>query len=107
MEKRCLEMLRNKVLPCLLEHNVHDKVISMEDCAPLHTAIEMKQFLKKTFTDERVPSRPFTHEWPPRSPDLTSVDFWLKGNVNSRVYRNSPTFLVELKDAIRDKFSCI
>ena len=51
--KRYLEMLRQKMTRWLLEHNVHDKVIFMQDGDTLHIATEVKQYLKKTFIDER------------------------------------------------------
>ncbi|PRD35605.1 UNVERIFIED_CONTAM: hypothetical protein NCL1_11054 [Trichonephila clavipes] len=69
--------------------------------------IEVKQFLKKTFTDERILSHHFTNEWPPRSSKLTPVDFWLWGYVKSPVNRNNPSSLVELKVAICHEFSCV
>ena len=59
------------------------------------------------FTDERILSRPFTHESTATSSDLTPVDFWPRSYVKSRVFHNSPSSLVELKNAIRHEFSCI
>ncbi|GFS92974.1 uncharacterized protein TNCV_1886271 [Trichonephila clavipes] len=82
------------------------KVIFMQDSVPPHIMTEVKQFLKKTFTDERILTHHFTHEWPPRSADLKPIYFWLWGYIKSGVNRNSPS-LVELKDAICYEFSCI
>jgi len=39
--------------------------------------------------------------WPPRSPDLSSCDFFLWGYLKGRVYTHKPRNLNELKDAIR------
>jgi hypothetical protein len=36
-------------------------------------------------------------EWPPRSPDLTSLDFFLWGYLKDRVYVSNPQNLEELK----------
>ena len=41
-----LEMLRNKVIPCSLEHNVLNKMIFMQHGAPPNIATEVKQFVK-------------------------------------------------------------
>ena len=38
--------------------------------------------------------------WPPRSPDLSSCDFFLWGYLKCRVYTHKPRNLKELKDAI-------
>ena len=56
-ENPYLEMLRNKVISCLLEFYVLDKIIFMQDGALAHVATEVKQFLKNKVTDERVLSR--------------------------------------------------
>ncbi|GFT22502.1 uncharacterized protein TNCV_3274621 [Trichonephila clavipes] len=76
----------------------------MKDDAP-NITIEVKQFLKKTFNDERVLSHSFT-QWLRRSQDLTAIDFWLWSYVKSRVNLNSSS-LVESKDAICQEFSYI
>ena len=59
---------------------------------------------KKTFTEEQIFSRHFTHKCPP---DITSVYFSLWGYVKSRDYFNCPRSLVEMKDAIHHEFPCI
>ena len=38
--------------------------------------------------------------WPPRSPDLSVLDFYLWGAVNQKVYQNKPQNLQELRDNI-------
>jgi len=41
--------------------------------------------------------------WPPRSPDLSSCDFFLWGYLKGRVYTHKPHNLNHLKDAIRQE----
>jgi len=41
--------------------------------------------------------------WPPRSPDLSSCDFFLWGYLKGRVYTHKPRNLNELKDAIQQE----
>ena len=57
------------------------------------TARSTMEYLKDFFED-RLISSPL---WPPRSPDLTSPDFFLWGFLKSRVYSNHPTTTEELK----------
>ena len=45
--------------------------------------------------------------WPPRSPDLTSPDFFLRGYLKSKVYVNKPRTVEELKDNIREEIAGI
>lgn len=45
--------------------------------------------------------------WPPRSPDLTCMDFFLWGMVKCDVYRRSPTTLGDMKERIRQAFGRI
>ena len=50
---------------------------------------------------ERVISRNGLVEWPPRSCDLTPMDFFLWGHIKSLVYANKPATLDDLKDNIQ------
>ncbi|GFV45259.1 uncharacterized protein TNCV_2496171 [Trichonephila clavipes] len=56
--------------------------------------------LKDTFGN-RIISRFGPVNWPPRSCDLTPLDYFLWGYVNSLVYSNKPQTLDHLEDTIR------
>lgn len=71
-----------------------------QDGATCQTAHETIGILKGKF-DERVISRNGPIEWPPRSCDLTPLDFFLWGYVKSLVYANKPQTLDDLKNNIR------
>ena len=43
-------------------------------------------------------------EWPPRSPDLTSCDFFFRGHVKEVIYRSHPQTLDKLEDSICTAF---
>ena len=43
-------------------------------------------------------------EWPPRSPDLTPLDFWLWGYLKDKVYRHRIHNIPELREAITEEF---
>ena len=45
--------------------------------------------------------------WPPRSPDLTPMDFFVWGFIKSKVYTKNYRNLVDLKAAIRSAFQLI
>ncbi|GFT21174.1 uncharacterized protein TNCV_2582441 [Trichonephila clavipes] len=71
-----------------------------QDGATCHTARATIDLLKDTFGD-RLISR-FGHvNWPPRSCDLTLLDYFLWGYVKSLVYADKPQTLDHLEDNIR------
>ena len=89
------------------ERQAPHSITFMQDGAPPHIATPVMTLLRSTFGDDHVLSRCFPHEWPPRSPDLTPCDFWLWGYLKSNVYRDRPTSLGQLKEAIRHHVSGI
>ncbi|GFW35306.1 DUF4817 domain-containing protein [Trichonephila clavipes] len=95
---RYLTLLRETVVPCLIQRGQISNVTFMQDGATSHTANPVKTFLIQTFGKDRIVSM---YPWPPRSPDLTPADFWLWRYLKSRVYLSGPSSLSELKDAIR------
>jgi len=56
------------------------------DGAPSHYTRHVMQHLNYTFPNRWI-GRGSTINWPPRSPDLTQLDFCLWGLMNSEVYR--------------------
>ena len=93
-------MLTHYVIPELQRRNALSNIVWMQDGAPPHVASSVKQCLTQHFGD-RVISRHFPFPWPPRSPDLTPLDFWLWGYLKSKVYALNPQTASDLKDAIR------
>ena len=71
-----------------------------QDGASPHTAKLTLAWLQEHFGD-RVISRKTSHPWPPHSPDLTPLDFFLWGYLKSKVYQGDPQNLTELKRAIK------
>lgn len=82
---RYLSMLKTHVLPILRRKRKLSSIIFQQDGAPPHIKNNVKQFLNDTFS-HRVISRHFEFTWPPRSPDLSPLDFWFWGFVKSKVY---------------------
>lgn len=71
-----------------------------QDNATAHTSRQTTRYLTQTFGNRRIDKELF----PPRSPDLTPVDFYLWGYLKDNVYVNNPKTLDDLKSAIT---SCI
>ncbi|GFW02069.1 uncharacterized protein TNCV_4854091 [Trichonephila clavipes] len=71
-----------------------------QDGATCHTARAAIDLLKDTLGD-RLISRFGPVNWPPRSCDLTPLDYFLWGYVKSLVYADKPQTLDHLEDNIR------
>ncbi|GFV46872.1 putative DD41D transposase [Trichonephila clavipes] len=70
-----------------------------QDGATCHTARATIDLLKDAFGDRLI--SPFgSVNWPPRSCDLTPLDFFLWGYVKSLVYADKPQTLDHLEDNI-------
>ena len=72
-----------------------------QDGATSHTATETIELLRETFED-RIISRRGDVNWPPRSCDLTPLDFFLWGYLKEKVYANNPETIDDLKLNIID-----
>ncbi|GFU23709.1 uncharacterized protein TNCV_2341031 [Trichonephila clavipes] len=105
--QRYLMLLRETVVPCVIQRGQILNVTFMQDGATSHTANPVKAFLIETFGEDRIVSRHHRYPWLPWSLDLTPVDFWLWGYLKSHVYLSGPSSLSELKDAIRREVSSI
>lgn len=98
-----LNILQNSLVPYLKQHRLCSKSIYQHDGAPPHIKKNVQQFLTKTFGEDRLISRFHTHLWPPRSPDLSPVDFWYWGMLKRLVYQPGlPPSKTELIKRIRN-----
>ncbi|GFW34631.1 uncharacterized protein TNCV_952591 [Trichonephila clavipes] len=78
----------------------HKELWFQQDGTTCHTARATINLLKDTFGD-RLISRFGPGNWPPRSCDLTPLDYFLWGYVKSLVYADKPQMLEHLEDNIR------
>ncbi|GFX29962.1 transposable element Tc3 transposase [Trichonephila clavipes] len=92
-------MITNFFIPELKNHDVQE-LWFQQDGATCHTARATIDLLKDTFGD-RLISRFGPVNWPPRSCDLTPLDYFLWGYVKSLVYADKPQTLDHLEDNIR------
>ncbi|GFY14552.1 transposable element Tc3 transposase [Trichonephila clavipes] len=78
----------------------HNELWFQQDDASCHTTRATIDLLKDTFGD-RLISRFGPVNWPPRSCDLTPLDYFLWSYVKSLVYADEPQTLDHLEDNIR------
>lgn len=102
-----LNFLTNE-LPNLLvdvDAQTRENMWFQHDGAPGHRSLVVQQFLDQTFQNRWIGQgrAEFNHvEWPPRSPDLTSLDFFLWGYLKNVVYAEAPTDKENMKQRIRN-----
>ncbi|GFU24721.1 putative DD41D transposase [Trichonephila clavipes] len=92
-------MITNFFIPELNNHDVKE-LRFQQDGTTCHTARATIDLLKDTLGD-RLISRFGPVNWPPRSYDLTPLDYFLWGYVKSLVYADKPQTLDNLEDNIR------
>ncbi|GBM94843.1 hypothetical protein AVEN_93043-1 [Araneus ventricosus] len=71
------------------------------DGAPSHNVSSVQQYIRDTF-QQQIIGYGGCVEWPPRSPDLNPLDFFLWGYIKQRVYATPPPILQELRNRITD-----
>ena len=98
-----LEILREVVVPQLQTKSNFDEFFFQKDGALPHYALRVRDYLNEVFP-QRWFGRRGSIKWPPRSPDLTPMDFFEGGVVKNKVYEKDPKTVNESKDYIYDAF---
>lgn len=86
-------------LVCSLSLNDLRQVWFQHDGAPPHFSTRAKNWLDRRFPQQWI-GRAGAMFWPPRSPDLSPLDFFLWGYVKDRVYVTEPSDVNDMKDRI-------
>jgi hypothetical protein len=100
-----LHFLNNQLDDLLYDVRVplarHQNMLLQLDGAPVHHAIAVQNLLNANFPRRWI-GRNGPVLWPPRSPDLTPLDFFFWGHMKSQVYdlRPSPESREELLSRI-------
>lgn len=103
--KRYISMLQNEFLPELRRKRYSlRRIFFQHDNATPHTAKATIEFLHSKFNPDHVISNGL---WPPRSPDLSPLDSFMFGYLKSKVYRNAPLTLLDLRQNIIDEVDAI
>ena len=98
-----LAMLNDYFLPRFqnLEQNNH--MFFMQDGAPAHFSRVVREFLDEHFAG-RWFGRRGAIDWPPRSPDMTPMDFCVWGCIKNAVYKTPINSVDDLKEKITNAF---
>lgn len=105
-----LQLLQTKIVPAIRALDVNfDDIWFQQDNCPAHTARIVQQYLHETFPN-RLMCSGGTILWPPRSPDLTPLDFFFWGHINQKIYsyeHHRANNLVELRQKITDSVNSV
>lgn len=103
---RYVQMLENFLIPELRRFPVNENTYFQQDGATSHTARVSMDLLRNLFPN-RLISRNGDIQWPPRSPDLSSCDYFLWGYLKSKVFENRPRTVQDLKFRIGQEVRAI
>ena len=99
-------MLQDYFIPQLKRRRKFSTTIFQQDGAPPHWSLEVRALLNKNFPGRWI-GRDGPFRWAPRSPDLSSLDFYLWGFLKDRVYGRRPTSLRQLRTFIEEEVAAI
>lgn len=80
--------------------DVRNILFQLDGC-PIHNARPVRAWLDEYFSNRWIGRNSGFMEFPPRSPDLTPLDFFLWGFIKQKVYKNRPVNREELRARIR------
>lgn len=101
-------LLENE-LPDLLEDlslELRQNMWFQHDGCPAHYSVLARQVLDRDFNGRWI-GREGPVNWPARSPDLTSADFFLWGYLKDIVYKETPTTRENMMQRLRDACAAI
>ena len=84
-----LNMLQDTIIPQVREQYQNDDFYFQQDGAPPHFALAVRALLDLKFPNRWI-GRRGAIDWPPSSPDLTRMDFFLGGTVKDKVFARKP-----------------
>lgn len=79
----------------------YNNIIFQLDGAPIHNALVVRNWLNENFPRRWIGRNSPLINCPPRSPDLTPLDYFLWGFLKNEVYKTQPRNSLELKNQIR------
>lgn len=81
--------------------NVRQEMFFQLDGASIHYSIIVRQWLNEHFPMRWIGRNSPFELWPPRSPDITPLDFYFWGTVKNKVYKTRPRNREQLCAEIR------
>jgi len=101
-----VEMLQNYFQPAIVDWADLNDFWFQHDVAPAHYSRIAREYLNGIFPG-RWMGRHGPVEWPPTSPDLSPLDFFVWGVVKDAVYSKKPTSIDQLQNEIVNAFQQI
>ena len=102
-KSQCILMITNKIDSAFWRLNNFSKMVFMQDGAPPHWAKSVRDWMnvhlpdrwigRGTANDKHIP-------WPPRSPDITPMDYFFWGYIKSKAYVRNYENFDDLKDSV-------
>ena len=92
-------MLQTSILPAIRELCGDETFYLQQDGAPPYYHLDVRMYLDETLPGRWIGRRGAV-KFPPRSPDLTPLDFYLWGSLKNDVYRSKPATLDDLRESI-------
>lgn len=83
--ERYLDLLQNQVLPAIQDLPNFNQIWFMQDGCPVHNSRAAREFLNLHFPNRWIGTNGIIR-WPPRSPDLTTQDYFYWGYLKTSVY---------------------
>lgn len=107
---RYLEMLETTLEEWLEEMPLAQNfaIWYQQDGAPAHNAITVINYLNNRFNNQVIATNTPV-KWPPRSADLTPLDFFLWGTIKNKVYGSNFSYnnVQELQESVQGAFNSI
>ena len=104
--ERYVHMLDTFLIPELQRFPANANTHFQQDGATSHTARVSMNTLRAIFPNRLISRNGYIH-WPPRSPDLSSCDYFLWGYLKSKVFQTRPATTQELKERIQTEIRAI
>ncbi|GFT11903.1 uncharacterized protein NPIL_425361 [Nephila pilipes] len=94
-----LNLLQQSIIPSIREDFKQEEFFFQQDGALPHYHRDVRSFLDGILPNRWIGRRGIV-EYPPRSPDLTPLDFFLWGYLKDKVYAQKPATVVQLRATI-------
>lgn len=106
-----LELLKSQIVPAMRQSSANQnipwkEVYFQQDGAPAHFSVAVRNYLNEIFPNRWI-GRNGPIRWPPRSPDLTPLDFFLWGYLKDKVFRTRAETLDEMSRRILEFCSVV
>ncbi|XP_011860094.1 PREDICTED: uncharacterized protein LOC105557457 [Vollenhovia emeryi] len=89
--EKYVNLLNDNIIPAIqaIVGDAFENVWFQQDGAQVHFTLIVRNVLNNVFPDRWI-GRRGTIEWPPRSPDLSPLDFFYWGYLKSKVFETKP-----------------